>query len=138
MIWALSASVFTFVHFCFLIFFFLQEPCCCFMESESESHSVVSDSLRPHGLYSPWNSSGQNTGVGSRSVLQGIFLEKRILKDPVSYRSLCPSSREWSSRLVCGWRVRPHLKMVLTNTMLPAHRLEDFSLRTGPCLPHYT
>ena len=23
---------------------------------ESESHSVVSDSLRPHGLYSPWNS----------------------------------------------------------------------------------
>ena len=31
----------------------------------SESHSVVSDSLWPHGLYSPWNSSGQNTGVGS-------------------------------------------------------------------------
>ena len=31
--------------------------------SESESHSVMSDSLRPHGLYSPWNSPGQNTGV---------------------------------------------------------------------------
>ena len=29
--------------------------------------------LRPHGLYSPWNSPGQNTGVGSRSLLQGIF-----------------------------------------------------------------
>ena len=38
---------------------------------ESESHSVVSDSLRPHGLYSPWNSPGQNTGVGSLSFLQG-------------------------------------------------------------------
>ena len=25
-------------------------------KSESESHSVVSDSLQPHGLYSPWNS----------------------------------------------------------------------------------
>ena len=25
------------------------------------------------GLYSPWNSPGQNTGVGSRSLLQGIF-----------------------------------------------------------------
>ena len=37
------------------------------------SHSVVSDSLRPHGLYSPWNSPGQNTGVGSLSLLQGIF-----------------------------------------------------------------
>ena len=35
--------------------------------------SVVSDSLQPHGLYSPWNSPGQNTGVGSRSLLQGIF-----------------------------------------------------------------
>ena len=39
----------------------------------SESRSVVSDSLRPHGLYSPWNSPGQNTGVGSLSLLQGIF-----------------------------------------------------------------
>ena len=42
-------------------------------ESESKSHSVVSDSLRPHGLYSPWNSPGQNTGVGSLSLLQEIF-----------------------------------------------------------------
>ena len=40
---------------------------------ESESHSVVSNSLRPHGLYSSWNSPGQNTGVGSLSLLQGIF-----------------------------------------------------------------
>ena len=29
--------------------------------------------LRPHGLYSPWNSLGQNTQVGSHSILQGIF-----------------------------------------------------------------
>ena len=42
-------------------------------ELSSESHSVVSDSLRPHGLYSPWNSPGQNTGVGILSLLQGIF-----------------------------------------------------------------
>ena len=27
----------------------------------------------PHGLYSPWNSPGQNTGVDSLSLLQGIF-----------------------------------------------------------------
>ena len=39
---------------------------------ESESHSVMSDSLGSHGLYSPWNSPGQNTGVGSLSLLQGI------------------------------------------------------------------
>ena len=39
----------------------------------SESCSVVSSSLPPHGLYSPQNSLGQNTGVGSLSLLQGIF-----------------------------------------------------------------
>ena len=42
-------------------------------ESESESHSVMSDPLQPHELYSPWNLPGQNTGVGSCSLLQGIF-----------------------------------------------------------------
>ena len=38
-----------------------------------KSHSVVSDCLRPHGLHNPWNSPGQNTGVGSLFLLQGIF-----------------------------------------------------------------
>ena len=46
--------------------------------SESESCSVVSDSLQPHGLYSPWNSPGQNTAVGSLSLLQGIFPTQRL------------------------------------------------------------
>ena len=42
------------------------------------SLSVVSDSLRPHGLQPtrflcPWNSPGKNTGVGCHSLLQGVF-----------------------------------------------------------------
>ena len=42
------------------------------------SHSVVSDSLRPHGLWPagllcPWDSPGKNTGVGCHSLLQRIF-----------------------------------------------------------------
>ena len=41
--------------------------------NESESCSVMSSSLRPHGLYSTWNSPGKNTGVGSLSLLQRIF-----------------------------------------------------------------
>ena len=32
----------------------------------------MSDSLLSHGLYSPWNSSGQNTGMVSLSLLQGV------------------------------------------------------------------
>ena len=52
---------------------------CLLKESESVSHSVVSDSLRPHGLWPsrlfyPWNSPGKNTGVGCHSLPQGIFL----------------------------------------------------------------
>ena len=43
------------------------------------SHSVMSDSLRPHGLYSPPGSSvcedspGKNTGVCCHALLQEIF-----------------------------------------------------------------
>ena len=29
--------------------------------------------LWPHGLYNPWNSPRQNTGVGSLSLLEGLF-----------------------------------------------------------------
>ena len=39
-------------------------------ESFSQSCPTLCD---PHGLYSPWNSLGQNTGVGRLSLLQGIF-----------------------------------------------------------------
>ena len=41
------------------------------LRSESESRSVMSDSLLPHRLHSPWNSPGQNTRVDSLSLLQG-------------------------------------------------------------------
>ena len=43
------------------------------LKSESESCSVVSDSLQPHGLHNLWHSPGQNTGVGIRFLLQGTF-----------------------------------------------------------------
>ena len=42
------------------------------------SHSVVSASLGPHGLWPArlvclWNSPGKSTGVGGHAVLQGIL-----------------------------------------------------------------
>ena len=55
--------------------------------------------LRPHGLYSPWNSPGQNTGVGSLSLLQGIFptqglnwglLHCRWILYQLSYQGILP------------------------------------------------
>ena len=111
------------------------------MKTESESHSVVSDSLRPHRLYSPWNSPGQNTGVGSLSLLQGIFPTQgsnpglphwrqilsqlsykgspRILEwvaDPFSSRSSWPRNRTRVScivgRFFINWAIREAPKPV--------------------------
>ena len=52
---------------------------------ESVIYSVVSNSLRPHGLQSArllcsWDSPGKNTGVGSHFLLQGIFKKIRDTK----------------------------------------------------------
>ena len=52
---------------------------CPIFTCENISHSVMSDSLRPHGLQPArlpcsWDSPGKNTGVGSHSLLQWIFL----------------------------------------------------------------
>ena len=49
---------------------------------------VVSDSLRPHGLYSPWNSPSQNTGVGRLSLLQGIFPTQGLNPGLLHYRQI--------------------------------------------------
>ena len=97
-------------------------------EDESESESQSCPTLQPQGLCSPWNSPGQNTGVGSLSLLQGIFPTqrsnpglphcRRILYQlshkgsprilewvayPFSSRSSQPSNRARVSRIACGF-----------------------------------
>ena len=67
----------------------------------SESCSVVSNSLLPHGLYSPWNSPVQNTGVGSLSLLQGIFPTQGSNADlPHCRRILYQLSHQGSPRIL--------------------------------------
>ena len=63
----------------------------------------MSYSLEPHGPYSPWNSPGQNTGVGSLSLLQGIFATQGLSPGLPHCRRLlyqlsrkrCPRTVEW-------------------------------------------
>ena len=62
---------------------------------QSESHSVASDSLRPHGLHGPWNSPGQNTGVGSLSLLQGIFPTQGLNLGLLHCGWILPRILEW-------------------------------------------
>ena len=54
----------------------------------SESRSVVSDSLWPHSLYSPWNSLGQNSGVGSLFLLHGMFSTQGLNPDHLHCRQI--------------------------------------------------
>ena len=49
------------------------EPYLSLFWNESESRSIVSNSLQPRVLHSPRNSLGQNTGLASLSLLQVIF-----------------------------------------------------------------
>ena len=56
----------------------ITESLFCTPETILFACSVVSDSLRPHGLQParllcPWGSPGKNTGVGCHALLQGIF-----------------------------------------------------------------
>ena len=60
---------------------------------QSEHHPKVKvkviqscPTLQPHERYSPWNSPGQSTGVGSLSLLQWILLTQEWNQDLVHYR----------------------------------------------------
>ena len=69
MIWATVSSRSCFCWCTELLHLWLQTICC-------ESSSVVSNSLWPHGLYRPWNSPGQNNGVGNPfSSPEGLIKE---------------------------------------------------------------
>ena len=71
---------------------------------ESVSHSFVSNSLQPHGLYStrllcPWASPGKNTGVGCHALLQrnlpNSAIEPRSLMSPAladGFFTICSTS----------------------------------------------
>ena len=85
------------------------------LESESERHSVMSHSLQPHGLYSPWNSPGQNIGVGGLSLLQGIFpiqgsnlglLHCRWILYQLSHKG-SPGILEWVAYPFCSGSFQP-------------------------------
>ena len=68
-----------YLNYCFLTAFPLLLNPLTSLSSRSVSNSVVSNSGRPRGLQPSrllylWNSPGKNTGVGSHSHLQRIFL----------------------------------------------------------------
>ena len=74
---------------------------------DQPSKWVVSDSLRPHRLYSPWNSPGQNTGVGSLSLLQGIFPTQGSNPGLLHYRRILYQLSHKGSPRILEWVAYP-------------------------------
>ena len=71
----------------------------------SESCSVVSDSLRPHRLYSPWSSPGQNTGVGSCCLLQQTFPTQELNRGLLHGRRILYQLSYQGSPSILAWRI---------------------------------
>jgi len=89
------------------------------VKSESESCSVVSDSLRPHGLSNPWNSPGQNTGVGSLSLLQGIFPTQGLNPGlPHCRRILYQLSHKGSKLIMVIWITFAHFSLLIPKMLM--------------------
>ena len=99
----------------------------------------MSNSLQPHGLYSPWNSPCQNIGVGTLSLLQGIFLTQgsnpgllhcrqilQLLSLVKTYPS-CSSFSTFSSwRMICSYSnfvLRHHFFCGFSKPTLPRIKL---------------
>ena len=86
-------------------------------ESESESHVRLRD---PRELYSPWNSPGQNTGVGSLFLLQSIFPTQVLNPVLLHWRGILyqsshkgrPKILEWVAYPFSSGLPHPGIKMV--------------------------
>ena len=67
-----------------------------FLWGWNENWPFLPNSLRPQGLYSPWNSLSHNTGMGSLSLLQGFFPTQGSNRGLLHCRQiLCQLSYEW-------------------------------------------
>ena len=110
----------------------------------------MSDSLRPHGLNSPWNSPGQNTGVDSLSLLQGIFPTQRSNPGLPHCRQILyqlsnkgrpkrPKILEWVAYLFFRGSFLPGIKLgspALQVDSLPAKPQRNATQNYGEASPH--
>ena len=76
----------------------------------SEICSSVFNTLLPHGPYSPWNSPGQNTGVGSLSLLKG---NPGLLHCGQILYQLSYQGRSWDNILFISVFMTPGAEQVL-------------------------
>ena len=86
-------------------------------------HSVMSDFLKPHGLWParlpcPWISPGKNTGVGCHLLLQGIFLAQGSNPGNLYCRQILYHLSHQGSPVESNLMIRPEKLFTLRNTSL--------------------
>ena len=118
------------IHFPTVILFFITVLEICLInkiKSESESHSVLSNSLLPHGLYRPWNSPGQNTGVGSLSLLREIFPTQGLNPGLLHCRRILYQLSHKGSPRILDWVASPFSN----GSSRPRNRTGDLCIADG-------
>ena len=81
----------------------------------------MSNALQPHGPYSPWNPPGQNTGVGSLSLLRGVFPTQSLNPGILHCRRILYQLSYQGSH---SYGHRPNL--TTTNTLCPENCNTDY------------
>ena len=108
-----------------------------FQTKWSETRSVVSDSVRPHGLQltrllCPWNSPGKNTGVGSHPFHQGTLPNPGIKSGSPALRAVSLPSEPLGKPQSLGcllWGHPTRLKTCPLPTLLARSRVKAWRLR---------
>ena len=97
---------------------------------KSESHSVMSDSLWTHRLYSPWMSPGQNTGAGSLSLLQEIFPIQGSNPGPSHCRQILYQLSHKENPRILEWVAYPFCTLPVTEASTVWYWIPAMALRT--------
>ena len=86
------------------------------------SRSVVSNSLRPHGLQPtrllrPWDSPGKSTGVGNLSSISSVQFSRSVVPDSATPST---SARQASLPITNSWSL---LKLMPIESVMPSSHL---------------
>jgi len=107
---------------------------------ESESRLVESNSRRPPGLNSPWNSPDQSTGMGRLSLLQGIFPTQGSNPDLLCCRQILYYLSHKGSPRILEWvayplSIRsPPLRNLTGVSCIAGRFFTNWSIREAPIL----
>ena len=99
----LSVSPFESVRYCFKYFVTVVR----YLKWSEVKVVQLCLTLWPHGLYSSWNSPGQNTGVGSLSLLQGIFPTQGMNAGLLHCRQILYQLSHKGSPWILEWVAQP-------------------------------